>query len=160
MRSFQAEFQGPLQFLAHAQYTLVEGLHGRVNEFQTISLRLDLPSFRSVPFPAVLMLTSYGVMVPLATWRKNLKVRGIDFPFLLKSICPHNLMIFRNWPPSLFFFFFAMMGLFSHMRALSNLQLSGLEACGILVPWPGIEPASPELEGRFFTAWDTKEATL
>ena len=24
-------------------------------------------------------------------------------------------------------------------------------ACGILVPWPGIEPTSPALDGRFFT---------
>ena len=71
MRSFQAEFQGPLQFLAHTQYTLVEGIRGRVNEFQTTFLTLDLqthvPSFRSVPFSAVLMLSSYGVMVSLAT---------------------------------------------------------------------------------------------
>ena len=29
--------------------------------------------------------------------------------------------------------------------------LSFHEACGILVPQPGIEPASPALEGRFFT---------
>ena len=25
------------------------------------------------------------------------------------------------------------------------------QACGILVPWSGIEPASPEVEGRFLT---------
>ena len=29
--------------------------------------------------------------------------------------------------------------------------LSCPSACGILVPWPGIEPASPELKGGFFT---------
>ena len=29
--------------------------------------------------------------------------------------------------------------------------LSCPAACGILVPWPGIEPASPALEGGFFT---------
>ena len=30
-------------------------------------------------------------------------------------------------------------------------RLSCPTACGILVPWPGIEPASPALEVRFFT---------
>ena len=25
----------------------------------------------------------------------------------------------------------------------------GQEACGILAPWPGIEPMTPALEGRF-----------
>ena len=30
-------------------------------------------------------------------------------------------------------------------------RLSCSVACGILVPWPGIEPASPALQGRFFT---------
>ena len=29
--------------------------------------------------------------------------------------------------------------------------LSCSEACGILVPWPGIKPASPALQGRFLT---------
>ena len=27
----------------------------------------------------------------------------------------------------------------------------GREACGILAPWPGIEPAPPALEGRVLT---------
>ena len=31
-------------------------------------------------------------------------------------------------------------------------RLSCPVACGILVPRPGIEPTSPALEGRFFTA--------
>ena len=30
-------------------------------------------------------------------------------------------------------------------------------ACEIPVPQPGIEPASPALEGRFFNYWTTKE---
>ena len=30
------------------------------------------------------------------------------------------------------------------------LGLSCLEACGIFFPWPGIKPASPTLQGRFF----------
>ena len=29
----------------------------------------------------------------------------------------------------------------------------GLEACGILVPWPGIETTSPAVEGKVFTTW-------
>ena len=33
-------------------------------------------------------------------------------------------------------------------------RLSCSEACGILVPWPGIEPSSPVLQGRFlFGPW-------
>ena len=27
----------------------------------------------------------------------------------------------------------------------------GLEACGILIPWPGIEPMPPTLEGEVLT---------
>ena len=37
-------------------------------------------------------------------------------------------------------------------RALEVRQLSCPAACGILVPRPGIEPASPALESGFFTA--------
>ena len=33
-------------------------------------------------------------------------------------------------------------------------------ACGILVPRPGIEPASPALEGRFFYHWTTREVPV
>ena len=29
----------------------------------------------------------------------------------------------------------------------------GREACGILAPWPGIEPSPPALEGEVLTAW-------
>ena len=38
---------------------------------------------------------------------------------------------------------------------------SGPEACGILAPWPGIEPAPPALEGEVLTngppgkSWDS-----
>ena len=28
----------------------------------------------------------------------------------------------------------------------------GLEACGILIPWPGIEPMPPTLEGEVLTS--------
>ena len=40
------------------------------------------------------------------------------------------------------------------VQELSSCGAHGLScpsACGILVPWPRIEPASPALEGRFFT---------
>ena len=39
-------------------------------------------------------------------------------------------------------------------RAVSVVAARGLScpaACGILVPWPGIEPVSPVMEGRFLT---------
>ena len=32
--------------------------------------------------------------------------------------------------------------------SIAALGLSHPEACGILVPWPGINPVSPALEGR------------
>ena len=32
-----------------------------------------------------------------------------------------------------------------------SLGISCPAACGILVPWPGIEPVSPELKGKFLT---------
>ena len=43
--------------------------------------------------------------------------------------------------------------LFSLVRGLQWLwlRLSCSAACGILVPWPGIEPLSPALQVRFFT---------
>ena len=28
----------------------------------------------------------------------------------------------------------------------------GWEACGVFAPWPGIEPVTPELEGKVLTA--------
>ena len=31
----------------------------------------------------------------------------------------------------------------------------GPEACGILAPWPGIEPAPPALEGKVLTTGPT-----
>ena len=31
------------------------------------------------------------------------------------------------------------------------LWFSGYKACGILVPWPGMEPAAPALEGKVST---------
>ena len=31
------------------------------------------------------------------------------------------------------------------------LWFSGPEACGILAPWPGIEPTTPPLEGEVLT---------
>ena len=36
----------------------------------------------------------------------------------------------------------------------------GLKACGILAPWPGIEPAPPELEGEVFNHWTAREVPL
>ena len=34
---------------------------------------------------------------------------------------------------------------------VGEFTLTFPEACGILAPWPGIEPLSPALEGRFLT---------
>ena len=57
-----------------------------------------------------------------------------------------------------FFFFFPQCGPF--LKSLLNflqycfcfmLWLLGLEACGILAPYPGIEPTPPALEGRVLT---------
>ena len=47
-----------------------------------------------------------------------------------------------------------MRGLCSLRHTGSLVEVSGLScpaACGILVPRPGMEPASPALEGRFLT---------
>ena len=40
---------------------------------------------------------------------------------------------------------------FKQNNRLSVLGVSCSVACGILVPWPGIEPTSPALKGRFLT---------
>ena len=32
----------------------------------------------------------------------------------------------------------------------------GCEACGILAPWPGIEPTPPALEGEVYNHWTTR----
>ena len=48
-------------------------------------------------------------------------------------------------------------GSFSGVLRLSPVVvhgLSGLTTCGILVPWPGIEPLSPTLEGGFLKPLD------
>ena len=41
-----------------------------------------------------------------------------------------------------------------------SLRLSCSEACGILVPWPGIEPMSPALQGRFLTTKPPRKSHL
>ena len=60
--------------------------------------------------------------------------------------------------PLFFFFFFFLM--WTILRSLSNLLqycfcftfwFFGREACGILAPWPEIEPATPALEGEVLT---------
>ena len=37
------------------------------------------------------------------------------------------------------------------------LGLFGHEACGILVPWPGIEPTPPAIEGEVLTTGPPRE---
>ena len=37
------------------------------------------------------------------------------------------------------------------------IYLFGHTGCGILVPWPGIEPMSPTLEANIFNHWTTRE---
>ena len=44
-----------------------------------------------------------------------------------------------------------------HWVFVSACGLSCPEACGILIPQPGIEPASPALEGRFLTTGPTRK---
>ena len=48
-------------------------------------------------------------------------------------------------------------------RVSSVVAVRGLscpEACGILVPQPGIEPASLALQGRFFTTGPPEESRI
>ena len=47
-------------------------------------------------------------------------------------------------------FFFKFFYLFVSLKVEAH-RLSCWEACGILVPQRGFEPASPELQGRFLT---------
>ena len=60
-----------------------------------------------------------------------------------------NQVFLLYWPISFFCMIFSFPGcagcLFHHEG-----RLSCPAACGILVPWPGIEPMSATLEGRFF----------
>ena len=52
------------------------------------------------------------------------------------------------------FFFFVCTGSLLWHSGLSLVLAQGLSClavCGILVPWPGMEPTSPVLEGRFLT---------
>ena len=53
-------------------------------------------------------------------------------------------------------FFLAVLGLHYGVWAL---QL-WLEACGILVPWPGIKPVSPALKDRFFLCSNSAGSSL
>ena len=63
-----------------------------------------------------------------------------------------------NWSneahlPILFFFliYLAVSDLSVALRFLFSCRTNSPTACGILVHWPRIEPASPALEGRFLT---------
>ena len=48
-----------------------------------------------------------------------------------------------------------------HMGSVvAVLRLSCLAACGILVPWLGIEPASPALHGGFLTTGTPEKSLL
>ena len=82
-------------------------------------------------------------------------------PLLLGSLSPRIFVFY------LVFFFFSVLsslGLYRIVRAFSSFDAWALEhagsvaaaqscfiACGISVPWPGIEPMSPALEDRFLT---------
>ena len=85
----------------------------------------------------------------------NFIVHEFRYTFQRKIIkwnpCPqHPGFFFRFF---FFFFFLTVLGLSCGVRVCSRgaRGLSCLMACGILGPWPGIEPASPPLEGKFFT---------
>ena len=70
----------------------------------------------------------------------------------------YHPMVFGWFFPFRFFFFMCVCGPF--LKSLLNLLqyyfcfmfwFIGQEACGILVPWLGIEPAHPALEGKALT---------
>ena len=63
----------------------------------------------------------------------------------------HLHMTFFSSPLFLLFSGYAGSSLLCAGSVVRVHGLSFHEACGILVPQPGIEPASPALEGRFFT---------
>ena len=57
--------------------------------------------------------------------------------------------IFTLLPLTLFFSIYLPIHFWLHLVLVGARRLICPAACGILVPWPGIEPASPALEGRF-----------
>ena len=56
------------------------------------------------------------------------------------------------------------MGSFNQCASPNNIASAlhfgffGHEACGILVPWPGIEPLIPALEGRFLATGPSEKS--
>ena len=53
------------------------------------------------------------------------------------------------------FIYLAAMGLSCVLQdLLLRCGYSCSTACGILVPWPGMEPASPALQGGFWATWE------
>ena len=61
--------------------------------------------------------------------------------FLPDSFCPSSLF---KWGYSFCF----------------GLVFFGLLACGILVPWPGIEPVLPAVEGQSLNHWTARQVPL
>ena len=60
-------------------------------------------------------------------------------------ICYFSHIIFKSWYV-----------VFSSLFNSRNLLFLGCEACRILVPWPGIEPAPHEMEVRKLNTWTTR----
>ena len=76
-----------------------------------------------------------------------------------------------SWSVSLFLSFFFFFGCGPFLKSLLNLLqycfcyvlcfgFFGCEACGILAPQPGIEPASPALEGEVLTTGPARKSLM
>ena len=72
----------------------------------------------------------------------------------LKYLCSSFQEFFLMW--TIFKVFIE----FATILSVLCFWLSGKEACGILVPWSGIEPIPPVLEGKIFHHWTAGEDPL
>ena len=59
--------------------------------------------------------------------------------------------IFKDYFVCGLFFFFNLFGICFSLLPLFTFWFFGCEACGILAPWPGIEPLPPLLKGEVLT---------
>ena len=69
----------------------------------------------------------------------------------LKPYLPFNDFLNRKSFTFLFIYLWGLYWICCNIASVLCFVFFGPEACGILVPWPGIKPAPQELEGRVLT---------
>ena len=94
----------------------------------------------------VILVSKYGILVYIWLF-PNLCLTSHYESFLLYVVSCNVDWIILHFVNLWFIYLFIYL---AALRLRCGIQPPLPKACGILVPWPGIEPASSELEGGFF----------